>query len=394
MGHVMQANDSVWNVMEVLRGAVPLLLLENVVEGSASDRTPRHRHAAADESFGGLNELARGVNALTHSLNRGGLERIQPTMSKTADVVNALRSAGGSAHGLARNKSTQNGVAFEGVEAVDAQRSVQRSAIGQESEQRAAFLAGEFSGKTGGKKRGGLCSARGQIAVASTTESQVTKKIKTTSGGTANLQDSDAPLRNARVRSLDNGATLGAESSRINAESRGAERSESKAQRIEATAVPSTCKESFTLGGATSTTKSADSNQMRLGSRTGSLPLQSEPRLPVSRFLPSEHCHVCTRQRSDVLEAAACGGVQDGTCRKVICIKCFRRYGWDWEAALLEKSRWRCSHCRNVCPDQSQCHAYRKTNERRKQAFMPGSAVGNRSSVQPKRDLSQATRTM
>lgn len=56
-----------------------------------------------------------------------------------------------------------------------------------------------------------------------------------------------------------------------------------------------------------------------------------------------------------------------GTCRKVICEKCFMEYGWDWGAAIKRPYEWQCTHCQNICPSRAQCSVYRRTNERRRE---------------------------
>jgi hypothetical protein len=62
-----------------------------------------------------------------------------------------------------------------------------------------------------------------------------------------------------------------------------------------------------------------------------------------------------------------CANYYKGTCRKVVCEKCFKDYGWDWDAASKAPMEWACTHCSNVCPPRAQCAIYRRTNERRRE---------------------------
>mmetsp|Transcript_1334 Transcript_1334/g.3657 ORF Transcript_1334/g.3657 Transcript_1334/m.3657 type:complete len:336 (-) Transcript_1334:241-1248(-) len=80
---------------------------------------------------------------------------------------------------------------------------------------------------------------------------------------------------------------------------------------------------------------------------------------------PSKHCHVCTRARASVT-SLICRGVRTGTCRKVICITCFKNFNWDWDDAVAQGDTWACVHCNGVCPKMAQCHVYNKINERRR----------------------------
>lgn len=79
---------------------------------------------------------------------------------------------------------------------------------------------------------------------------------------------------------------------------------------------------------------------------------------------PSAHCHVCARTSKRV-RFRACANVARGVCRKVVCEKCFARFGWDWSAAAEDKE-WTCTHCRGQCPPgKSQCFIYARVNRRR-----------------------------
>lgn len=77
---------------------------------------------------------------------------------------------------------------------------------------------------------------------------------------------------------------------------------------------------------------------------------------------PSSYCHVCSRTRKSV-RFAECALIKQGLCRKVICDKCFKTFGWDWEFAM--GGNWICVHCRDLCPKRAQCHIYKKINSRR-----------------------------
>uniref|UniRef100_A0A7S0ZGW1 Zinc-finger domain-containing protein n=1 Tax=Timspurckia oligopyrenoides TaxID=708627 RepID=A0A7S0ZGW1_9RHOD len=87
-----------------------------------------------------------------------------------------------------------------------------------------------------------------------------------------------------------------------------------------------------------------------------------------SSKVASEHCHICTRLRARDLPVARCAGVYDGLCRKVVCKRCFEANGWDWNRAmeLVNEKTYRCVHCTQFCPPGSQCHVYKKSNEKRK----------------------------
>lgn len=79
---------------------------------------------------------------------------------------------------------------------------------------------------------------------------------------------------------------------------------------------------------------------------------------------PSAHCHVCARTSKSV-RFAACARVRDARCRKVVCERCFTRFGWDW-AAAADDPAWTCTHCRGVCPPgRSQCYIYARVNAAR-----------------------------
>lgn len=78
---------------------------------------------------------------------------------------------------------------------------------------------------------------------------------------------------------------------------------------------------------------------------------------------PSAYCHVCART-SKAVQFAICARIKEGLCRKVICNKCFGKFGWDWDAAQKNPD-WVCVHCRGDCPEGSQCFVYTKVNKAR-----------------------------
>eukprot|EP00187_Rhodella_violacea_P012137 CAMPEP_0184713424 /NCGR_PEP_ID=MMETSP0314-20130426/3764_1 /TAXON_ID=38298 /ORGANISM="Rhodella maculata, Strain CCMP 736" /LENGTH=215 /DNA_ID=CAMNT_0027176065 /DNA_START=171 /DNA_END=815 /DNA_ORIENTATION=- len=58
-----------------------------------------------------------------------------------------------------------------------------------------------------------------------------------------------------------------------------------------------------------------------------------------SKRLLSLHCHVCTRAVAK-LSHAVCGALGAGTCRKVVCARCFSGNGWDFEEATRGAEAW------------------------------------------------------
>eukprot|EP00186_Timspurckia_oligopyrenoides_P001388 CAMPEP_0182442308 /NCGR_PEP_ID=MMETSP1172-20130603/1228_1 /TAXON_ID=708627 /ORGANISM="Timspurckia oligopyrenoides, Strain CCMP3278" /LENGTH=243 /DNA_ID=CAMNT_0024637083 /DNA_START=145 /DNA_END=876 /DNA_ORIENTATION=+ len=86
----------------------------------------------------------------------------------------------------------------------------------------------------------------------------------------------------------------------------------------------------------------------------------------LNQYKPSSFCHICTRSSSDTLPVLVCAELVSGKCRKVICKKCFDSFQWDWNEAVSQNERWMCIHCVGECPSLAQCHAYHRTNERRK----------------------------
>jgi hypothetical protein len=85
---------------------------------------------------------------------------------------------------------------------------------------------------------------------------------------------------------------------------------------------------------------------------------------PASRF-----CHVCTRSVNSV-SVAYCCNIATGSCRKIICSKCAKEYGWqDVLDAISSKevaAIWSCVHCREICPSRAQCATYKRINFQRR----------------------------
>lgn len=96
-----------------------------------------------------------------------------------------------------------------------------------------------------------------------------------------------------------------------------------------------------------------------------SWPSGAQPRKYYTNPSPSAHCHCCARSTTArSVPFVTCSRLSDGLCRKVICVKCFARFSWDWNAAS-ENPSWTCTHCRNSCPERSQCFIYSRVNRRR-----------------------------
>lgn len=85
----------------------------------------------------------------------------------------------------------------------------------------------------------------------------------------------------------------------------------------------------------------------------------------VLRVKPAQFCHVCWRSTKRV-EVAICSNIARSACRKVICQKCFHKFGWNFENASAPSSNWTCTHCCGNCPNKAQCYVYGRTNERRR----------------------------
>lgn len=81
--------------------------------------------------------------------------------------------------------------------------------------------------------------------------------------------------------------------------------------------------------------------------------------------VPSRFCHVCSRTPKSV-RLAVCSKIKFGTCRKVICEKCFDSYGYgDFEMAkITNETDWLCPHCNDNCPPRAQCRTYQRINDR------------------------------
>lgn len=99
------------------------------------------------------------------------------------------------------------------------------------------------------------------------------------------------------------------------------------------------------------------------------IPPRSTEHSGANSVQPSKFCHVCLR-RAGRVTLLSCANALEGSCRKVVCKKCFETFSWDWEEAIQPNSRWSCTHCRQECPQRAQCHIYKRTNNRRHQALL------------------------
>ncbi len=114
-----------------------------------------------------------------------------------------------------------------------------------------------------------------------------------------------------------------------------------------------------TLGHATLPQSPATANVGRLASiRIGEAGHIGETKSP------SRYCHVCVRLAS-LFGYVACANISAGTCRKVVCKRCFEKLNWDWHAAKNDPS-WACCHCAGICPERASCSTYGKSNKKRK----------------------------
>jgi len=99
----------------------------------------------------------------------------------------------------------------------------------------------------------------------------------------------------------------------------------------------------------------------------GTAGLQESRTNPPSRF-----CHVCVRPAAR-FGFLMCMNIAVGTCRKVVCRRCFADYSWDWYAAAND-AFWVCSHCSGTCPSpRASCFTYNKSNKRRNPRKYSGS---------------------
>lgn len=81
--------------------------------------------------------------------------------------------------------------------------------------------------------------------------------------------------------------------------------------------------------------------------------------------IPSRFCHICSRTPKNV-RLAVCSQILAGTCRKVVCEKCFGDYGFGnfADALNVRTSTWACPHCCEDCPPRAQCSTYGRINDR------------------------------
>lgn len=97
------------------------------------------------------------------------------------------------------------------------------------------------------------------------------------------------------------------------------------------------------------------------------LRLRPKKQRRAARFekpVPSRFCHVCSRTPKNV-QLTVCSNIRRGICRKVVCEKCFIRYGYgDFNKAKSGENEFLCPHCCNVCPGRAQCGTYQRINDR------------------------------
>lgn len=85
----------------------------------------------------------------------------------------------------------------------------------------------------------------------------------------------------------------------------------------------------------------------------------------LEKRTPSRSCHVCCGHRSAGV-MAVCSNVAVGTCRKVVCARCFSSAGLGGGkafAAACVDPKWTCPHCNNNCPMDATCKKKYKTHQ-------------------------------
>lgn len=97
----------------------------------------------------------------------------------------------------------------------------------------------------------------------------------------------------------------------------------------------------------TATSKEKDSLPAPPGTVGDVIPPRMGDATSASAVQPSRFCHICLR-RAGRVTLLACGNALEGSCRKVVCEKCFETFGWDWKAACEPSSKWTCTHCREA----------------------------------------------
>lgn len=80
---------------------------------------------------------------------------------------------------------------------------------------------------------------------------------------------------------------------------------------------------------------------------------------------PSKYCHICAQTRRKNQGVLVCMRNKEGRCRKMVCERCLRRFGYDYDTLKNNASEWLCPHCDDVCPKVSQCHIYNRINSKR-----------------------------
>lgn len=100
-------------------------------------------------------------------------------------------------------------------------------------------------------------------------------------------------------------------------------------------------------GPARKKAKGKDAAPISDDEKTGIIPPRMGNASSANAVQPSKFCHICLR-RAGRVTLLACGNAFEGSCRKVVCKKCFETFGWDWKAACEPSSMWTCTHCREA----------------------------------------------
>lgn len=92
------------------------------------------------------------------------------------------------------------------------------------------------------------------------------------------------------------------------------------------------------------------------------------PKKPTARPViikpSSRYCHVCVRPAKRFGFVRCANNIIDGSCRKVVCKRCFEDAARDY-AAAKNAGNWKCWHCTQSCPMRASCTTYNKTNQKR-----------------------------
>lgn len=86
--------------------------------------------------------------------------------------------------------------------------------------------------------------------------------------------------------------------------------------------------------------------------------------------IASKHCHICSRTATHTEPHVVCSNIEQATCQKVTCRKCFKHYNWKVPVSPASFRNWKCTHCTGNCPECAQCVTYNKTTKRRRLNLM------------------------